>query len=585
MNNYEEYGEEELSDYIIQLNIQDSCQDAFLKSAASLAAATDENLRVLAAIEQGEVSVLREMLRHTLAFRQMDSCGRLPLHRAASQPVLEVLETVLSLAAQSLEERTAVGGETPLTLAVKARLAENVKSLLVHGASPHSTNSKNESPLLLAVGAASYEMTYTLLAHGAWVEQVCRKKWTAMHEAAKVGNVDILLLLLRNAGRVNQKDVTGVTPLAVAAEHGHFHVTEILLNCGSKVNSQACNGESVLLDAAGSGNTACIQLLLDNGANPNLSSITGHLPIHKAAYAGHYEALKMLIPLTTKKAIKEAGLSPVHTAAEGGQKRCLQVLLACGYDVNYRMNTKNAENYRDMRRSALYFAVCNGDVECTKLLLAAGAKTDLDPLCCLLVAVRSGHYEIVKLLLAAKADVNCYFTVVSDTVFPTALQYCLKDEVMMRLLLNNGYKVDRCFQCNHGNTVDAADEVDGKIPFCEFMSLCCLMDLSGRVVRVLLDYVSQVHICSKLRLILEKQKEWPDICEILCEFIHIIVSDIRIFWHSCAASPEIRPSGKKNITVRHKTDQADVLTQQHRGSGGKNSSFSCNCHLQLFSGC
>nr|XP_020449148.1 ankyrin repeat and SOCS box protein 15-like [Monopterus albus] len=457
------------------------------------------------------------MLGHTFAFRESDSCGLLPLHRAASQPILEVLETVLTLAGQglSLEERAGVGGETPLTLAVKAGLVQNVKTLLKHGASPHNSNSKDESPLLLAVRAGSFEMTYALVAHGAWVEQVCRKKWTAMHEAAKVGNVDILMLLLRNGDHVNQKDVTGVTPLAVAAEHGHFQITEILLHCGSRVNSQACNGESVLLDAAGSGNIACIQLLLDNGANPNLPSITGHLPIHKAAYSGHYDAVKMLIPLTTKKAIKEAGLSPVHSAAEGGQSRCLQLLLACGFDVNYRMNTRNSENYRDMRKSALYFAISNGDVDCTKVLLEAGAKTDLDPLCGLLVAVRSGRYEIVKLLLKAKADVNCYFTVVSDTVFPTALQYCLKDEVMMRLLLNNGYKVERCFHCHHDNAFDAEELLEGKIPFCEFMSLCCLMHLSGNVVRILLDYVNHVNICSKLRLILEKQKEWPEICEIL----------------------------------------------------------------------
>lgn len=255
---------------------------------------------------------------------------------------------------------------------------------------------------------------------------------------------------------------------------------------------------------------------MENGANPNLHSATGHLPIHKAAYAGHYDALKMLIPLTTKKAIKEAGQSPVHSAAQGGHSRCLKLLLACGFDVNYRMNTRNSENYRDMRRSALYFAVSNGDVECTRVLLAAGAKTDLDPLCCLLVAVRSGRYEIVKLLLAAKADVNCYFTVVSDTVFPTALQYCLKDEMMMRLLLNNGYKVERCFQCHHDDTPDAAEEVEDKIPFCEFMSLCCIAHLSGRVVRILLDYVKHIHICSKLRLLLEKQKEWSDVCHILC---------------------------------------------------------------------
>lgn len=34
MNTYEEYGEEELNDYSIQISIQDSCQEAFLKSAS-----------------------------------------------------------------------------------------------------------------------------------------------------------------------------------------------------------------------------------------------------------------------------------------------------------------------------------------------------------------------------------------------------------------------------------------------------------------------------------------------------------------------------------------------------------------------
>uniref|UniRef100_A0A665U3H4 Ankyrin repeat and SOCS box containing 15 n=1 Tax=Echeneis naucrates TaxID=173247 RepID=A0A665U3H4_ECHNA len=507
MNTFEESGEEELNDYIIQLNIHESCQEAFLKSASRLCS---HILTPPAQNKTCEVPTLREMLGHPFAFRELDVSGWLPLHRAAAQPVLEVLETVLSL-----EDRTAVGGDTALTLAVKAGLERNVRSLLEHGASPHNTNSKEESPLLLAVRAGSYRMANALVAHGAWVEQVCRRNWTAMHEAAEVGHVDILMLLLRNGGRVNQKDATGVTPLAVAAEHGHFDIIEILLNFGSRVNSQALNGESVLLDAAGSGNTNCVQLLLDNGADPNLPSYTGHLPIHKAAYAGHYEVLRMLIPLTNRKAIREAGQSPVHSAAEGGHSRCLQLLLAHGFDVNFRMNIRNAENYRDMRRSALYFAVSNGDGDCTKVLLAAGAKTDLDPLCCLLVAVRSGRYDIVKLLLAAKADVNCFFTVVSDTVFPTALQYCLKDEVMMRLLLNNGYDAEKCFCCSHDTTSEPADDVDGKIPFCEFMSLCCLIHLSGKVIRILLDYVSHVHICSKLRLILEKQKEWPEISEIL----------------------------------------------------------------------
>uniref|UniRef100_A0A3Q3ACG5 SOCS box domain-containing protein n=1 Tax=Kryptolebias marmoratus TaxID=37003 RepID=A0A3Q3ACG5_KRYMA len=108
---------------------------------------------------------------------------------------------------------------------------------------------------------------------------------------------------------------------------------------------------------------------------------------------------------------------------------------------------------------------------------------------------------------------------------------------MMRLLLNNGYKVERCFYCYHDSAFDVV-EAEGKIPvsFCEFMCLCCLKHLSGSVVRILLDYVNHVHICSKLRLILEKQRQWPEICEILC--------DPRSLSHLCRL--EIR----KRLTMR-----------------------------------
>lgn len=76
----------------------------------------------------------------------------------------------VSVAAQglSLEDRTAVGGETPLTLAINARLVDNVKSLLEHGASPHATNSKNESPLLLGNTAGPGGVATAPLHVGGW---------------------------------------------------------------------------------------------------------------------------------------------------------------------------------------------------------------------------------------------------------------------------------------------------------------------------------------------------------------------------------------------------------------------------------
>ncbi|KAG7456050.1 hypothetical protein MATL_G00247620 [Megalops atlanticus] len=526
MDVIDEMDEDQLIEYAMQMSLQEACKQSELTSIESLEIASDENLKILAAIEQGKIFRLQVLSEFTSAFSEVDSKGWLPLHRAAVQPLVQVLKIVLDASQElTLEEKT-MEGETALTLAVQAGLVENVKVLLDKGASPHNTNDKNESPLLLAVRIGSYDMASTLITNGALVEQICLKKWTPIHEAAKVGCIDIMMLLLRNGGHITHLNGHGVTPLGIAAEHGQLEVMETLIHKGGDVNARAYNGESVLYDAVGSGNPDCIELLLQHGANPNVASLCGNLPIHRAAYLGHYLALELLIGVTSRLAIADSGQSPVHSAAEGGNAECLQLLIEMGFNINVILSNYISDDYGDMRKSALYFAVSNGDVTCTEILLNAGAKPDLDPLRCLLVAVRAGQYEIVKLLLAKQVDVNCYFTVVSDTVFPTALQYCLREEMMMRLLLNNGYDAERCFCCYHDNgfsthcpwsntQLDQTHKQKEKIPFCDFISLSYLVHLSGSVVRILLDYVSHVPICSKLKLILEKQREWPEICDIL----------------------------------------------------------------------
>lgn len=55
----------------------------------------------------------------------------------------------------------------------------------------------------------------------------------------------------------------------------------------------------------------------------------------------------------------------------------------------------------------------------------------------------SVRHDLVQLLLTHGADVNSYFRVISNTLFPTALQYCLRDPVMLRLLLNSGYQAQK----------------------------------------------------------------------------------------------------------------------------------------------
>lgn len=47
-----------------------------------------------------------------------------------------------------------------------------------------------------------------------------------------------------------------------------------------------------------------------------------------------FRILRTLIPITTRRAIRLSGQSPVHSAADGGQVQCLELLIQKGYDVN-----------------------------------------------------------------------------------------------------------------------------------------------------------------------------------------------------------------------------------------------------------
>lgn len=47
--------------------------------------------------------------------------------------------------------------------------------------------------------------------------------------------------------------------------------------------------------------------------------------------------------------------------------------------------------------------------------------------------------------------------------------------------------------------------------FCEVITLSWLRHLSGKVVRVMLDYIDHVNICGKLKPVLKEQELWPEI--------------------------------------------------------------------------
>ncbi|XP_053262366.1 ankyrin repeat and SOCS box protein 15 isoform X2 [Podarcis raffonei] len=481
-------------------------------------------------MKQGRVSELQDYVKYKYALDEADERVWFPLHEAAAQPIQQILEVILDASYKAMWEYKTCDGETPLTLAAKSRHAGNVRTLLEKGVWPNTTNRKGETPLLIATKQGSYEMASILIEFNCTVNQPCVKRWSAMHEAAKQGRNDIIALLLKNGGNVHLRDGFGVTPLGVAAEYGHCDVLEHLIHKGGDVYATADDGSSILFEAAGGGNPDCITLLLEYGGDGNLPNKAGQLPIHRAAYEGHYLALKFLIPVTSQTAIRKSGQSPIHSAADGQNPQCLELLIENGFDVNATLAEHISKSYDDERKTALYFAVSNNDILSTEVLLQAGADPNKDHLNCLLVAVRAGNHEIVRLLLSYGANVNCYFNLVNDTHFPSAIQYALNDEVMLRLLLNHGYLVDLCFDCMHGDifgnsfvwSTPEEEVLPGWTscvikdnPFCDFITVPWMKHLVGPIVRILIDYMDYVPLCTKLKFVLETQKEWAEIQQIL----------------------------------------------------------------------
>uniref|UniRef100_A0A8C6WQW4 Ankyrin repeat and SOCS box containing 14a n=1 Tax=Neogobius melanostomus TaxID=47308 RepID=A0A8C6WQW4_9GOBI len=442
---------------------------------------------------------------HEGQFDRSDARGWTPLHEAAAQTNLTVLELTLKAVGRDSLERRSVIGLTPLHVSVERGLIENAAFLLLANACK-TPDCEDHNLSSAAIRSGRSDLVELLLSSGSRVNgQGCHGR-CPLHEAARLGNAPLVELLLKSGARPDPRSHYGLTPLAL-----------ILLRKGDRTLPRRFLS-SILFEASANGDPEMIKLLLEYGADADVPKQSGHLPIHRVAHRGHLQALKLLIPVTMMSEVEDSGMSPLHSAAAGGHTHCIQALLEAGYDPNFMLHPWLRRSYDDERKSALFFAISNNDVPSARVLLEAGAFPNQDPIKCLQVALRMGNLELIQLLLKFGANVN-YFCKINTTHFPSALQYSLKDEVLMRMLCNFGYDVEKCFHCPYGGGSHVPRDYEGwsntvikDAMFCEVICLSSLRHLSGRVVRILLDYLDHVTFCSKLKTTLMETEQWPEIC-------------------------------------------------------------------------
>lgn len=344
------------------------------------------------AAENGCLDVVNVILAAAVAVDQKGRFGDSPLHQAAERGHLAVVERLL----KEKPDLTRKGrfGDTPALRAERygnydiADLLNKVERSIpeIHRAIQSSDTEALEEQLTCGIDPNLKNV---------WDE-------TPLHIAAAEGRFDMARTLLENKCKVDAKTERGDTPLALAAANGHPKIVHLLLNSGANVNEKQRWGETALHRAAESGHLGIVDRLLRGGAEVNVKDCWQDTPLHRAAQQGHVDVVKSL--LAAKADPRATGRwedTALHRAAEYGHRQVLIHLLGTDINVNARDKWKNSALHlaaHKGHRNAVDILVLDSRLD-TKLKNKQG-KTPLD------LAAEYGFDDVCSRLVEAGVTWN-----------------------------------------------------------------------------------------------------------------------------------------------------------------------------------
>jgi ankyrin repeat protein len=174
----------------------------------------------------------------------------------------------------------------------------------------------------------------------------------------------------------------GETPLHVVARRGSADLCEMLVGSGANVERRRGDGRTPYAVAELSGNSVVAEWLARHGASSELSEVDRFVAICSRGDRSSAEAMLRARPGLPNELGSEhyAGL---YRAAERGDAKVLDTMLACGFDPNHG---------DEIGKTALHAASMEGRPAAVRVLLAHGAS----------VAVRDQEFHAQPLVWAAE---------------------------------------------------------------------------------------------------------------------------------------------------------------------------------------
>ncbi|KAG5896169.1 hypothetical protein JTB14_016944 [Gonioctena quinquepunctata] len=293
-----------------------------------------------------------------------------------------------------------------------------------------------DTALLLSTWLGKVDILAACLEAGASLDTTDECGRTALHLAAYAGKSECLKVLLDHGANVDIWDNSNqISPLHCAAGGGNLDCLKLLINNGADVNAglNKPSNKSPLYFAVQSNAIDCAKELLQNNASPNTQQVFSETPLHVAAALSNAFTMKLLLEYGAAVDVQcgRERMTPLHYAAEDGDLECVKILINAGAVISSR-------NHK--RQTPLHLAALAQCTETIAFLLRKGADVDAadadgrTPLHCSIVKA-SRSCECVRVLLCASPNVNK-----PDVYGYTPLHLAALNEYShcVMLLINNG---------------------------------------------------------------------------------------------------------------------------------------------------
>ena len=352
----------------------------------------------------GQEETFKDLLDSGASVNQPDSSGRTLLANAAYQGNLQVVNMLITRAADF--EVIDKNGQTSLNLAARQGHTEIVSALLQAGSCVDHPDNDGWTALRSAAWGGHTDVVGLLLTAGAEVDHADSDQRTALRAAAWGGHDDIVLKLLEHGACVNKVDNEGRTALIAAAYMGHVEIVEHLLEHGADINHEDCDGRTALSVAAlcipaSEGHSGVVSLLLERGAEVDHCDKDSMTPLLVAAYEGHHEVCELLLEGDADVDHTDKNFrTPLQAAASMGHSSVVNLLLFWGAAVD----TIDAEG-----RTVLCVAAQQGNVDVVRQLLDRGLDEmhrDNNGWTPMHMAAFEGHKEVCKIYIFKQTELQ-----------------------------------------------------------------------------------------------------------------------------------------------------------------------------------